>query len=72
MTVIELAKLLSTKISQGKGNFQVAVFQWHEGSQLLGDVLEREGRNEIELYSKPEGAELANPEPEADEFDELI
>jgi hypothetical protein len=68
VTVIQLAKLLTTKISQGKGNFQVAVFQWHEGSQLLGDVLEREGCNEIELYSQPAAAE---PEAE-EEFDELI
>ena len=71
MTIIELAKLLASKISQGKGNWEVTAFQWHEGAQPVGDVLEREATNTIEFYSHPDGAALANPVVE-DDLDDLI
>lgn len=65
MTVIELARLLNHKISQGKGNWEVTVHQWHEGFQPLDEIMDREANETIELYSQPDC-------PVTDDFDELI
>lgn len=51
MTVTELAKLLAQHIAQGRGDYQMAIFQWNHGMQEFTDVLVREANEVVEMYS---------------------
>lgn len=51
MTVIELAKLLASHISQGRGHHTAALFQWQHGSEPVTEAIPREGCETLELYS---------------------
>ena len=52
MKITELAKILSTNISQGRAHFDVAVFQPPEGHgcTLVSEVLVRDEAQVIEIY----------------------
>lgn len=79
MTVTELARLLATQISQGRGGHQVALFQWQHGWEALTEVVPRDGADVLELYSNTGGAPAPAEEdddllgiPADDDFDDLI
>ena len=52
MKITELAKILSTNISQGRAHFDVAVFQPPEGHgcTLVSEVLVRDEAQVVEIY----------------------
>ncbi|MGH9931485.1 MAG: hypothetical protein ACREA9_19940 [Pyrinomonadaceae bacterium] len=65
MTVTDAAKLLAQHIAQGRGDWQMAAFQWQRGSELITDIIPREGVQVLEVYSN-------QPETEPVELDDLI
>lgn len=69
MNAIELAKLMATNIAQGRGEFEVKLFQWLHQAESITEVLVRPGTNEIELYSGTAPASAAAP---TDEDDDLL
>lgn len=68
MTVIELAKLLNTHISQGRGNWDVTLFQWEHGQQSL-DAVEARPHGSLDLYSNT-GKPAPASEPETGDEEE--
>lgn len=50
MTVIELAKLLARHIAQGRGDWEISIFQWEHGQQPA-DSLEIRPGGQLEFYS---------------------
>lgn len=65
MTVTELAKQLARHIAQGRGDWEVSVFQWEHGQQSV-DALEVRPGGQLEIYSG-----TGRP-AEVEELDELI
>ncbi|MFA7188513.1 MAG: hypothetical protein WC117_00325 [Sphaerochaetaceae bacterium] len=51
MNLIKLAKLLGQHIAQGKGEYQVAMFQREHGSEPVTEIFVREVADIVELYS---------------------
>lgn len=51
MTVIDLAKILASHISQGRGKHSVALFQWQHGSEPVTELIPRDACEALELYS---------------------
>lgn len=51
MTVTELAKLLAQHIAQGRGEYQMAIFQWNHGMQEFTEIVVREASEVVEAYS---------------------
>lgn len=50
MTAIELAKLLARHIAQGRGDWEISIFQWEHGQQPATSLEVRPG-GQLELYS---------------------
>ncbi len=78
MTITELARLLGSHIAQGRGHYELAVFQWQHGYELVTELVPREGAEVLELYSgtRPVIAPPGDDEdllgfPAADEPDDL-
>lgn len=72
MTAIDLARLLSTAIAQGRGDFEVCVFQWGTGMEPVTALELRDGNQVVELYSNTvdvkEPLPNLNPEPDLDDL----
>jgi len=51
MTVTELAKLLAQHIAQGRGDYQMTMFQWNHGMQEFTELVVREANEVVEMYS---------------------
>lgn len=51
MTVTDLAKILATHISQGRGKHSVALFQWQHGSEPVTELIPRDPSGVLEIYS---------------------
>jgi hypothetical protein len=76
MKLSQLAKLVGQHLAQGKGDWEIHIFQWEHESQPVTDLLERTGI--LEFYSNTDGRPWTKTlnfgqAPEAEEeFDELI
>jgi len=51
MNVIDLAKILASHISQGRGKHSVALFQWQHGSEPATELIPRDACDVLEIYS---------------------
>lgn len=73
MTATELTKLLAAAIAQGRGDFDVCVFQWGTGMEPVTALELRDGNLVVELYSNTVDvkAPLPNMNPGPD-LDDLI
>lgn len=76
MKLSDLGRLVAQHLAQGKGDWEINIFQWEHQSQPVTDFLERPGI--LEFYSNTDGeAQVSRkPEPEQaveeDDYDNLI
>ena len=76
MKLSELGRLIGRHLAQGKGDWEVNIFQWEHQSQPVTDVLERHGI--VEFYSGTDGKPASTQkieekqELEHDDIDDLI
>ena len=76
MKLSDLGRLVAQHLAQGKGDWEVNIFQWEHQSQPVTDFLERPGI--LEFYSNTDGKAqpVRKPEPkqelEHDDIDDLI
>lgn len=69
ITVRQAAKLLGQHIAQGRGEWNLAAFQWLHGSEMVTDLVPREGVQVLEIYTGTAPAEEHTP---TDDLDDLI
>jgi hypothetical protein len=79
----DLGRLVAQHLGQGKGDWEINIFQWEHQSQPVTDFLERPGI--LEFYSGTDGKRQECPSngkwqetlnygsaPEEDDYDNLI
>lgn len=72
MTVTELARQLGIHIAQGRGDHQVALFQWEHAAEGLTEVLARDEAGLLELYSGTVPGAVGCASPVVDDLGDLI
>lgn len=83
MKLSDLGRLVAQHLAQGKGDWEINIFQWEHQSQPVTDFLERPGI--LEFYSGTDGTVQDCPNegkwcetlnygsaPEDDDIDDLI
>jgi hypothetical protein len=69
ITVSQAAKLLAQHIAQGRGKWHLAAFQWLHGSEMVTDLIPREGVQVLEIYT---GTAPEKDQTPTDFLDDLI
>ena len=54
LSVRDAARRLGQEIQAGRGEYNLSVFQWEHGNQLIDSIHLRDGCETVELYSQPQ------------------